>query len=130
PRWRAEVADHEALEVALWFSAEASAAAAAARRETERALEGDDWRPRVGEHVVLRGFRYDVVSLAFETRDGRVPEPDARVTRLAMCKRVDGSGVTDYRLGPLAFEALTLCDGSRLPGEVCAAVAEGARAEP
>jgi hypothetical protein len=118
PAYLADVADHEALKVALWYSAEASAAAVAANHGVGRAPKPDGWRPRLGEHVVLRAFEHDVLSSV----------PKARVTRLAIYKRGDLGGLAEYRLGKLVFETLAACTGEPCPAEIAAAVAGGRHA--
>jgi hypothetical protein len=86
--------------------------------------------PRLGEHVTVGVFDYDVVDLTDRLTRGEVPEsPPRQPTIIVLTRAVDGSGIRRQRVNGLTRDLLSLCDGTRTGQAVVGELAGRASAE-
>ncbi len=127
PSYLAALSGYEAMRIGLALGIQASLSAAAAL--TPDHVLSNTCTPRIGSHVALRAFEYDVVSIASEAmREGNKTDLSRRTTYIALRRQAGSLAVTTYRVGSLAFEALRLCNGSLTVADICASIGSGERA--
>lgn len=115
PEYVPSVAELELLRMQLSFSSEASASATRAREFTKMlqgrlAVDDEGETPvllRLGSHVRLASFPYDVLSLVDEILQSEVvPTPSIRPTYLALRKPANSSAIAAYRLDSRTYSFL------------------------
>jgi len=124
PEYLCELASYEAVKVGLSFSLRARASADAALPANTPVT--DSWRPRLGDHVLLRTFRYDFLFLASDGKCNlNAIKPKRQTTHVAFYRQAGSLAISTYRLGRVAIQTLQLCDGTRSLSELLAEVIAG-----